>query len=132
MYNKAFLIGRLTRDPEKRFTPAGVPVTRFALAINRIAGRDREAEVDFINIVAWRKLAEICGDYLKKGRLVAIEGALRINNFTGRDGAKKTFVEVVADNMQMLERKSDVTGVSAPAAKNAESDVSFNPEEFAA
>lgn len=128
MYNKTFLIGRLTRDPEKRYTPAGIPVTRFSIAINRGFKRAETSEVDFIRIVAWRKLAEICAEYLKKGRLVAIEGALRINSFTGRDGQKKNFSEVVAENMQMLERKQSETAVKDFSGTSE--DVEFNPEDF--
>ncbi|MFA5034730.1 MAG: single-stranded DNA-binding protein [Candidatus Margulisiibacteriota bacterium] len=115
MYNKVFLIGNLTRDPETRYTPSGVAVSRFAIAVNRIkkaGGDEGEAstggqDVDFINIVAWRRLAEICGEFLKKGRPVAIEGRLQIRSYVGKDGQKKTMSEVVADNMQMLGRKGD-------------------------
>lgn len=114
MYNKVFLIGNLTRDPELRYTPSGIPVARFAIAVNRIrrkdAGDDSGQDVDFINIVAWRRLAEICGEYLKKGRPVAIEGRLQIRPFEGRDGQKRTMTEVVADNMQMLGKKPEATG----------------------
>ena len=111
MYNKAFLIGNLTRDPELRYTPSGIAVARFAIAVNRITKKgstDSGAQnVDFINIVAWRRLAEVCGEYLNKGRPVAIEGRLQISSFTGRDGQKRTMSEVVADNMQMLGKKPD-------------------------
>jgi single-strand DNA-binding protein len=130
MFNKAFLIGRLTRDPEKRFTTAGVPVTRFTIAVNRNVSRNLEREADFIQVVAWRKLAEICGEYLKKGRLVAIEGALRINNFTGRDGVKRSFAEIVAENMQMLEKKPTAERTPEAAGKSQDEDVNFNPGEF--
>lgn len=120
MYNKAFLIGNLTRDPELRYTTSGIPVARFAIAINRFkrkeAGSEGGQDVDFINIVAWRRLAEICGEYLKKGRPVAIEGRLQISSFKGRDGETKTMSEVVADNMQMLGRRQDG---ETPAAKEA-------------
>jgi len=106
MYNKVFLIGNLARDPDLRYTPGGIPVARFAVAVNRFKKRGEaegaKSEADFINIVAWRRLAEICGEFLKKGRPVAIEGRLQIRSFTGRDGQKKTMTEVVADNMQML------------------------------
>jgi single-strand DNA-binding protein len=111
VYNKAFLIGNLTRDPELRYTSSGIPVARFAIAINRFGKKGGDGsgqEVDFINIVAWRRLAEICGEFLKKGMSVAIEGRLQIKEFTGRDGEKKTMTEVVADNMQMLGRKAQV------------------------
>lgn len=107
MYSKAFLIGNLVRDPELRYTPSGIPVARFTIAVNRpqkSGGNASEGRspADFIQIVAWRRLAEICGEYLKKGRPVAIEGRLQVRNFKGRDGQERTVAEVVADNMQML------------------------------
>lgn len=109
MYNKVFLIGNLTRDPELRYTTSGIPVARFAVAVNRFrrkdAGEENNQDVDFINIVAWRRLAEICGEYLKKGRPVAIEGRLQIRSFKGKTGEMVTMTEVVADNMQMLGKK---------------------------
>ena len=123
MYNKVFLIGNLTRDPELRYTPSGIAVARFAIAVNRItkkgAGEAGAQDVDFINIVAWRRLAEVCGEYLKKGRPVAIEGRLQIRNYTGRDGQKRTMSEVIADNMQMLGRKPDQAEAS-PRTSTAE------------
>ena len=121
MYNKVFLIGNLTRDPELRYTPSGIPVVRFALAVNRIRRKgnaDQETQdkakqdVDFINVVAWRRLAEICAEYLKKGRPVAIEGWLQVRTFETKAGEKRTMVEVVVDNMQMLGRK-----MAAPQAE---------------
>jgi len=126
MYNKAFLIGNLTRDPELRYTTSGIPVARFCVAVNRIRRKGSEAEgqdVDFINIVAWRRLAEICGEFLKKGRPVAIEGRLQIRGYVGRDGQKRTMTEVVADNMQMLGRKGEVSGQASgePFVAEAES-----------
>jgi single-strand DNA-binding protein len=128
MYNKVFLIGNLTRDPELRYTTSGIPVASFAIAVNRFRRKGEEAEVDFINVVAWRRLAEICGEFLKKGRPVAVEGRLQIRSFTGRDGQKRTMTEVVADNMQMLGKKPDVVGgnvnVEAPAEEQAE-DIPF-------
>jgi single-strand DNA-binding protein len=106
MYNKAFLIGNLTRDPELRYTPSGIPVARFAIAVNRNAPKGGQKEVDFINIVAWRRLAEICGEFLKKGRPVFIEGRLQIRSYE-KDGVQKTISEVVADGMQMLGKRED-------------------------
>ena len=102
MYNKVFLIGNLTRDPELRYTPSGIATARFAIAVNRIKRKDAPGEVDFINIVAWRRLAEICGEYLKKGKPVAIEGRLQIREYQAKTGEKRTMTEVVADTMQML------------------------------
>jgi len=117
VYNKVFLIGNLTRDPELRYTPAGIPVVRFTLAVNRRGRKDaqggRSEEVDFINVVAWRRLAEICGEFLRKGRSVAVEGRLQIRNFVGRDGQSRTMAEVIADHMQMLGRKADFAEASS-------------------
>ncbi len=104
MYNKVFLIGNLTKDPELRYTPSGIPVVRFTIAVNRPSAKNEKNEVDFINIVAWRRLAEICGEYLKKGRPVSIEGRLQIRPYE-KDGEKKVFAEVVAEGMQMLGRR---------------------------
>jgi single-strand DNA-binding protein len=104
MYNKVFLIGNLTKDPELRYTPSGIPVARFTIAVNRPSAKTEKNEVDFINVVAWRRLAEICGEYLKKGRPVSIEGRLQIRDYE-KDGEKKVFAEVVADGMQMLGKR---------------------------
>jgi single-strand DNA-binding protein len=108
MYNKVFLIGNLTKDPELRYTPSGIPVARFTIAVNRPTAKSEKNEVDFINIVAWRRLAEICGEYLKKGRPVSIEGRLQIRTYE-KDGEKRVFAEVVADGMQMLGKKESAT-----------------------
>lgn len=127
MYNKAFLIGNLTRDPDLRYTPSGIPVARFAVAVNRVFKKGAGSggrEVDFINVVAWRRLAEICGEYLKKGRPVAVEGRLQIRSYVGKDGQKRVMAEVVADNMQMLGR--------APGAQAAPAESSPPPEELPA
>ncbi|OGC34898.1 hypothetical protein A2311_00330 [candidate division WOR-1 bacterium RIFOXYB2_FULL_48_7] len=129
MYNKVFLIGNLTRDPDLRYTTSGIPVARFTLAVNRFskkkgAGEEGGNDVDFINVVAWRRLAEICGEFLKKGRPVAVEGRLQINSFTGRDGQQKTMAEVVAANMQMLGTRGQATTSSAeaPVSEKVEAD----------
>ena len=105
MYNKVFLIGRLTKDPDSRVTASGIPLTRFAIAIDRPGNRDNKV-TDFINIVAWRRTAEIAGQYLKKGKLVSIEGSLRIDNYE-KNGQTREWIEVVAENFQMLDRQND-------------------------
>lgn len=112
--NKVILIGRLTRDPEMRFTPANsVPVTTFTLAVDRpFTNQKGEREADFIRIVAWRKLAETCGNYLKKGMLIAISGRLQVRSYDGQDGQRRTIAEVVADDMQFLEKKQSGQGPS--------------------
>ena len=114
MYNKSFLIGRLTKDPETRYTTTGIAVSRFTLAINRPTRKDGNSEVDFIRIVAWRKLAEICNEYLRKGKLIAVEGRLQFSSYE-KNGQTQTLAEVVAENMQMLDRKVETSGaVPAP------------------
>lgn len=124
MYNKVFLIGNLARDPELRYTPSGIPVAKFAIAVNRPKKKNAEqGEVDFINIVAWRRLAEICGEYLKKGRPVAIEGRLQLRSYKDKQGRDKIFTEVVCDNMQMLGSKPREAS-SAPSGAGEE-DIPF-------
>jgi single-strand DNA-binding protein len=134
MYNKVFLIGNLTRDPELRYTTSGIPVAHFAIAVNRIRRKDAAAEknqdVDFINIVAWRRLAEICGEYLKKGRPVAVEGRLQIRSFKGRDGEMRSMSEVVVDNMQMLGRKSDAGASQASDSQSVDETASQASDEI--
>ena len=110
MLNYVCLIGRLVRDPEYRLTSSGIPVVRFTMAVDKFKRKDSQEEntADFIRIVAWRRLAEICNQFLKKGKLVAIDGRLQIDSYE-KDGIQKTSAEVVADNMQMLDRVSDNT-----------------------
>jgi single-strand DNA-binding protein len=98
--NKAMIIGRLTRDPEMRSTPQGVNVTSFAVATNSRFGQ--KDQVEYHNIVAWRKLGEIANQYLKKGSQVYIEGRIQSRTWQGNDGQQKNRTEIVADNMIML------------------------------
>jgi len=87
--NRIILIGRLTRDPELRYTPNGVAVTTFTLAVDRpYTNQQGEREADFITIVTWRGLAETCANYLKKGRLTAVEGRLQIRNYENNEGRR--------------------------------------------
>ena len=106
--NKVMLIGNLTRDPELRYIPSGQAVTTFTIAVNRTfnskAGEKKE-EVAFIRIVAWARLAEICNEYLKKGRPVFVEGRIQTRSWDGPDGNKRYSTEVVADNVQFLGSK---------------------------
>ena len=104
MINRVILIGRLTKDPELRYTPSGVAVTQFTLAVNRpYQNQQGEREADFINIVTWRQLAETCANYLRKGRLTGIEGRLQVRNYENNEGKRVYVTEVVADNVQFLE-----------------------------
>ncbi|NLM51640.1 MAG: single-stranded DNA-binding protein [Firmicutes bacterium] len=103
MLNRVILIGRLTRDPELRYTPAnGVAVTTFTLAVNRRFSQQQEA--DFIPIVVWRAQAENCAKYLVKGSLVAVEGRLQIRSYE-LEGQRRTVAEVVAESVQFLDRR---------------------------
>lgn len=106
MYNRVILIGRLTRDPELRYTANGSAVASFALAVDRnYRSASGERETDFINIVAWRNLGERCSEYLSKGKLAAVEGRLQIRSYEGQDGQKRTVAEVVADDVRFLSPK---------------------------
>ncbi|OGB87615.1 hypothetical protein A3H38_06510 [candidate division WOR-1 bacterium RIFCSPLOWO2_02_FULL_46_20] len=99
--NRSILAGRLTADPVVRYTKKELAVTHFCLAINRVGSDNAE----FINCVAWGGLAKVCGEFLKKGRLVAVEGRLQVRGYKDKKGQKKTSTEVVVDNMQMLDSK---------------------------
>ncbi|MCL1974649.1 MAG: single-stranded DNA-binding protein [Firmicutes bacterium] len=106
MLNRIVLIGRLTRDPELRYTQSGVPVASFALAVDRnFKNAQGERETDFINIVVWRQQAENCAQYLSKGKLAAVDGSLQLRSYTGNDGVKRTVAEVVADSVRFLSPK---------------------------
>ena len=102
--NKCFLIGRLVRDPEARVTGSGISVTSFTIAVDRIRKREgQEGITDFIRVTSWRRLAEICGQYLKKGKLVCIEGRIQFDSYV-KEGKTIEQSEIIADNMQMLDR----------------------------
>jgi single-strand DNA-binding protein len=117
--NRIVLIGRLTRDPELRYVPSGHPVVSFTLAVDRsFANQQGERETDFIDIVAWRTLAEQVSQPLSKGRLVAVEGRLQIRSYETQDGQKRKVAEVVADGVRFLDRKA--TGVAVGAAQGEE------------
>lgn len=128
MLNRIILIGRLTRDPELRYVPSGQPVASFSLAVDRpFTNQAGERETDFIDVVAWRKLADQVSQHLSKGRLVAVEGRLQIRNWETQDGQKRKAAEVVADAVRFLDRK----GTAAPAAgaEPQAASADFEPEE---
>ena len=103
MLNKVVLIGRLTKDPELRYTTSGVPVTRFTLAVNRnYTNQHGEREVDFIPITVWRGAAESCAKHLAKGRLVAVAGRIQTGSYD-KDGQRHYTTDVVADEVRFLE-----------------------------
>jgi single-strand DNA-binding protein len=130
MYNRVILIGRLTRDPELRYVPSGAPVASFTLAVDR-PFRDQQGnrETDFIDIVAWRKLAEQVSQYVTKGRLVAVEGRLQIRSYETQDGQKRKVAEVVADGIRFLDRArtggTESQTVDEPVPESPDEDVPF-------
>jgi single-strand DNA-binding protein len=106
MINRVTLVGRLTRDPDLRYTPNGVAITRFSIAVNRnFTNQQGEREADFINIVTWRGLAENCANYLQKGSLVGIDGRLQTGKYENQEGRTVYTTDVVAESVQFLDMK---------------------------
>lgn len=120
--NKVMLIGRLTRDPELKATPSGTNVATFSIATNLVwtdqSGQKQE-KVEFHNIVAWRRLAEICGQYLKKGSKIYAEGRLQTRDWVGQDNVKRYRTEVVMDNMIMLDSARGGSGGGGQFSQDA-------------
>lgn len=106
MLNRVILIGRLTRDPELRYTPNGVAVTKFTLAVDRGYKKDGQNEADFIPVVTWKQTAEACANYLAKGRLCAVEGRIQVRHYDNNEGKRVYVTEVVADNVRFLESRN--------------------------
>ncbi len=103
--NKVLLIGNLTRDPELRYIPNGSAVASFTLAVNRVyksQSGEKKEEVSFLRVVVWGRMAEVCGEYLKKGNPVFVEGRLQSRSWDGPDGQKRNATEVIALNVQFL------------------------------
>lgn len=121
MLNRIILIGRLTRDPELRYTPAGVAVTQFTLAVDRnFTGQSGEKEADFIPVVTWRQLAETCANYLRKGRLTAVEGRIQVRNYENNEGKRVYVTEVIADNVRFLESNSTASSQQQQQSNQAD------------
>lgn len=141
MLNRVVLIGRLTKDPELRYTSSGTAVATFTLAVNRTYNNQQgEREADFLNIVVWRQLAELCANYLKKGRLAAVEGRIQTRSYDNQEGRKVYVTEIVAESVQFLESNRDrgEMGVGAGAGAGAPRDFggqndrrNYNPDPFA-
>ena len=126
--NHIVLIGRLTRDVELRYTPAGHAVSNFDLAVDRpVPNQQGEREADFIRIIAWQKQAELCANYLKKGRLVAVEGRLQIRSYETQDGQKRRVAEVVVSQVHFLDKSRDE---AAAAGANHEEPGGTNLEDL--
>ncbi|ETT39614.1 single-stranded DNA-binding protein [Paenibacillus sp. FSL R7-0204] len=126
MLNRIILIGRLTRDPELRYTPAGVAVTQFTLAVDRnFTGQNGEREADFIPVVTWRQLAETCANYLRKGRLAAVEGRIQVRNYENNEGKRVYVTEVIADNVRFLESAQSREGGNASSGGSMPEEPAF-------
>ncbi len=111
MLNRIVLIGRLTKDPELRYTPNGVAVASFTLAVNRSrANQQGEKEADFIPVVVWQKQAENCANYIGKGSLVAVDGRLQIRTYDAKDGQRRWVTEVIAETVRFLDKRTSGGG----------------------
>ena len=111
MITRVILVGRLTKDPDLRYTPNGVPVATFTLAVNRtFSNQQGERETDFINCVVWRRQAENAANYLKKGNLAGVDGRIQTRNYEGQDGKRVYVTEVLAESVQFLEPKGSSSG----------------------
>ncbi|MBE7897955.1 single-stranded DNA-binding protein [Paenibacillus polymyxa] len=120
MLNRVILIGRLTKDPELRYTPSGMANCTYTLAVDRpFTNQGGEREADFLQIVTWRQLAETCANYLRKGRLTAVEGRVQVRNYENNEGKRVYVTEIVADNVRFLESsKNDSGSRQQPSTRN--------------
>lgn len=129
--NKVMLIGNLTRDPELRYTPTGAAVCTIGLATNRswtTESGEKKEETEFHRIVAWGKLADLCSQLLTKGRKIYVEGRLRTNSWTGKDGSQRTTTEIVIEDMVILDSKKPVAPAEEGQGEGASTTTFAQPE----
>ncbi|MBP1309112.1 single-strand DNA-binding protein [Paenibacillus sp. 1182] len=127
MLNRVILIGRLTKEPELRYTPSGVAVTQFTLAVDRpFTSQGGEREADFLPIVTWRQLAETVANYTHKGNLVAVEGRVQVRNYENNEGKRVYVTEIVADNVRFLEGKRNSEGGNSAQGSSNSSNSSYS------
>ena len=128
MLNHIVLMGRLTRDPELRYTGSNVPVASFSIAVDRDFGRGEngEKQTDFINVSAWRQTGEFVSKYFTKGSMIVVSGRLQIRDYTDRDGNRRTAAEVVADNVYFGESKRGNEGASSYNSSYGNSNSGYN------
>ena len=131
--NKVFLMGNLTRDPEVRYAPNGTAVTNFSIAINRqytLETGEKKEDVCFVKVVVFGKYAEVCGEYLTKGRAVLVEGRLQSRSWEGKDGQKRNTLEVVANNVQFLGKgKESASSIEPSEVKGEDTELPVGAEE---
>ena len=132
MLNHIVLMGRLTRDPELRYTGSNVPVASFRIAVDRDFGRGEngEKQTDFIDVVAWRQTGEFVSKYFAKGSMAVVSGRLQMRDWTDRDGNKRTSAEVVADNVYFGDSKRRDDGGEPPARSNSYSNRSSSQDSY--
>jgi single-strand DNA-binding protein len=119
--NKIMLIGNLGRDPEMSYTPNGVAITKFSLAVRRVSksqSGERQEETDWFNIVAFRNIAETCNNYLRKGNKVYVEGRLTQRKYTDRNNVERTAIDVIINDMEMLTPKSQSQGQGSSSSSD--------------
>ncbi|EJE1871835.1 single-stranded DNA-binding protein [Listeria monocytogenes] len=127
MMNRVILVGRLTKDPDLRYTPSGAAVATFTLAVNRpFKNGQGEQEADFIQCVVWRKPAENVANFLKKGSLTGVDGRVQTRNYEGNDGKRVYVTEIVAESVQFLEPKQNAVEGSTPNNNQNEANYSNN------
>ena len=127
--NKVILIGRLTRDPELRYTGSNTPVATFSLAVNRpFTNQSGEREADFINCVVWRKLAETVKNYLSQGSQVAVEGRIQTRNYDDQNGQKRYVTEVIVENIDFVGSRRD--NAQGQASQSGGQSISFGYNSF--
>jgi single-strand DNA-binding protein len=124
MFNKVILVGRMANDPELKYTPSGVAVSTFRVAVNRpFQNAQGTREADFLDVVAWRQQAEFAANYLGKGRLVLVEGRIQVRSYDTQDGQRRKVWEIVSDNLRGLDRPKeagDAAGGTTTAPSGAE------------
>lgn len=112
--NRIMLLGRLTRDPEIRYTPSGACVAQFTMAVDRPYTKDGSREADFIPCVTWGKTSETIGNYVHKGQRLLVEGRLQIRSYDAKDGSKRWVTEVIVNHAEFIERKEQTSQQPAP------------------
>ena len=125
--NKCHIIGRMTKDPEVRYTQGGTPVATFTLAVDRRVAKDKDKEADFIPCVVWGKMADgVVKNYCHKGKQVAVEGRIQVRSYDAKDGTKRYVTEVIVNELELLGGKNDGAGRSGDGYKQlTDEDIPF-------
>lgn len=132
MLNSVVLMGRLTADPELKYTPSNIAVTAFKIAVDRsYSGNNRERQTDFISVVAWRKTAEFITRYFTKGQMITVEGSIQTRNYEDKNGNRRTAVEVIADNASFCgDRRQNTLSGSGEIDESAFEEISDDDLPF--